>query len=110
MGTHGHMGYLLRAKTGMFALDDAHTIEEITAAEDLSALLVPMDRPLAHLTKVTVKPHAERFVRNGNALTVRELSMETPEGEPVRLYLGERFAGIGRMQDEQMKFEAMLLK
>ena len=110
MGTHGHMGYLLRAKTGMFALDDAHTIEEIAAAEDLSALLVPMDRPLAHLTKVTVKPHAERFVRNGNALTVRELSMETPEGEPVRLYLGERFAGIGRMHGGTMKFDAMLLE
>ena len=27
LGTQGHMGYLLRAKTGMFTLDDAHTIE-----------------------------------------------------------------------------------
>ena len=108
--THGHMGYLLRVKTGMFTLDDAHTIEEIAAAPDLSALLVPMDRPLAHLPKVTVKPHAERFVRNGNALTRRELCEQSAEGVSVRLYLGEKFAGIGRMQGDTMKFDAMLLE
>ena len=110
MGTHAHMGYLLRASTGMFTLDDAHTLDEITAAEDLSALLVPMDRPLSHLPAVQVKPHAERFVRNGNALTRRELVGASGEGQPARLYLGERFAGIGRMLGDTMKFDAMLLE
>lgn len=110
MGTHAHMGYLLRAGTGMFTLDDAHTLDEITAAEDLSALLVPMDRPLSHLPAVQVKPHAERFVRNGNALTRRELVGASGEGQPARLYLGERFAGIGRMHGDTMKFDAMLLE
>ena len=110
LGTQGHMGYLLRAKTGMFTLDDAHTIEEISASADLSELLVPMDRPLAHLPAVHVKPHAERFVRNGNTLTRRELLEESAQGESVRLYLGDRFAGIGRMQGDTMKFDAMLLE
>ena len=104
------MGYLLRAKTGMFTLEDAYTLEEIAAAPDLSALLVAMDRPLAHLPAVQVKPHAERFVRNGNALTRKELAQVSEEGVPVRLYLGERFAGIGRMQGDAMKFDAMLLE
>lgn len=110
LGTHGHMGYLLRAKTGMFTLDDAHTLEEIAAAPDLSELLVAMDRPLAHLPCVHVKPHAERFVRNGNALTPKELMETSEEGKPVRLYLGDRFAGIGRMLGDAMKFDAMLLE
>lgn len=110
LGTQAHMGYLLRAKTGMFALEDAHTLEEIAAAEDLSALLVAMDRPLEHLPRVDVKPHAERFVRNGNALTRKELVQQSDEGVSVRLYLGDRFAGIGRMQGETMKFDAMLLE
>ena len=110
LGTHGHMGYLLRAKTGMFTLDDAHTIEEIAGAEDLSGLLVPMDRPLGHLPAVHVKPHAERFVRNGNALARHELCETSEEGMPVRLYLGERFAGVGRMRGDAMKFDAMLLE
>ena len=110
LGTHAHMGYLLRAKTGMFTLEDAHTLEEITACADLESLLVPMDRPLGHLPRVDVKPHAERFVRNGNVLTRRELAGESEEGKPVRLYLGDRFAGIGRMHGDAMKFDAMLLE
>lgn len=110
LGTQAHMGLLLRTQTGMFTLDDAHTIEEIQSCEDLSTLLVAMDRPLAHVPRVDVAPWAERFVRNGNALTPKELRGEIPADRPVRLYLNDRFAGIGRMRDGHMKFEAMLLE
>lgn len=110
LGVHAHMGLLLRTQTGMFTLDDAHTIEEIDAAENLSALLVAMDRPLAHLPRIDVKPHAARFVMNGNALTKNELIGSAEEGVRVRLYLGDKFAGIGRMNGETMKFDAMLLE
>ena len=110
LGTDGHMGLLLRTQPGMFTLDDAHTMEEITASEDLSSLLVAMDRPLGHVPRVDVVPWAERFVRNGNALTAKELRGEIPGDAPVRLYLNDRFAGIGRMRDGHMKFEAMLLE
>lgn len=110
LGTGAHMGLLLRTQTGMFTLDDAHTIEEIEACEDLSTLFVPMDRPIAHIPRVDVVPSAERFVRNGNVLTRRELRGELVKGVPVRLYLNEQFAGIGRYDGEVMKFEAMLLE
>lgn len=110
LGTQAHMGLLLRTKTGMFSLDDAHTMEEIEGSQDLPGLLVAMDCPLGHLPRVDVVPWAERFVRNGNVLTSKELRGEVPEGRPVRLYLNDRFAGIGRMQGGQMKFDAMLLE
>lgn len=110
LGTQAHMGLLLRTQTGMFTLDDAHTMEEIQACTDLSALLVEMDRPLTHVPRVDVAPWAERFVRNGNALERKELRGEIPDDKPVRLYLNDRFAGIGRMRDDHMKFEAMLLE
>ena len=110
MGTQAHMGLLLRTKTGMFSLDDAHTMEEIENSADLSPMLVAMDRPLGHVPRVDVAPWAERFVRNGNALTPKELRGEIPEEQPVRLYLNDRFAGIGRMRGGQMKFDAMLLE
>ncbi len=110
LGTDAHMGLLLRTQTGMFSLDDAHTIEEIEASEDLSPLLVAMDRPLAHVPRVDVAPWAERFVRNGNALMQKQVRGEIEEGRPVRLYLNDQFAGIGRMQGGQMKFDAMLLE
>ena len=110
LGTGAHMGLLLRTQTGMFTLEEAHTIEEIESCSDLSALMVEMDRPLSHVPRVDVLPHAERFVRNGNALTRRELRGELVEGRPVRLYLNDQFAGIGRMHGDQMKFDAMLLE
>ncbi len=103
------MGLLLRTQTGSFTLDDAHTIEEIDAAEDLSALLVPMDRPLAHLPALTIAPAAERFARNGNVLRLSQLSGEARPGESARLYLNGQLAGIGRIGPDGLRFDAMLL-
>lgn len=110
LGTGAHMGLLLRTNTGMFSLDDAHTMEEIEACGDLETLLVAMDRPLAHVPRVDVVPWAERFVRNGNALHRKELRGEMEIGKPTRLYLNDRFAGIGRFDGENVKFDAMLLE
>ena len=110
LGCGAHMGLLLRTQTGMFTLDDAHTIEEIAACGELERLAVPMDRPLGHLPRIDIAPRAERFVRNGNVLTRQQLCGEVPEGEPARLYLNGQFAGIGRLRGDQMKFDAMLLE
>ena len=103
------MGLLLRTQTGSFTLDDAHTIEEIDASDDLSALLAPMDRPLAHLPALTIAPTAERFARNGNVLRRSQFSGEARPGESARLYLNGQLAGIGRIGAEGLRFDAMLL-
>ena len=110
LGTGAHMGLLLRTNTGMFSLDDAHTMEEIEESGDLQSLLVAMDRPLSHVPRVDVVPWAERFVRNGNALHQKELRGEMEIGRPTRLYLKDQFAGIGRFDGEIVKFDAMLLE
>lgn len=110
LGTKAHMGMLLRAQTGMFTLDDAHTIEEIDAADELSPLLTAMDQPLGHLPRLDVQPKAERFVRNGNRLTRRELIGDVQPEQPTRLYLNGQFCGIGRFDGETLKFDAMLLE
>ena len=110
LGCGAHMGLLLRTQTGMFTLDDAHTIEEIAACGELERLAVPMDRPLGHLPRIDIAPQAERFVRNGNVLPRRQLHGDAPEGEPARLYLNGQFTGIGRLRGDQMKFDAMLLE
>lgn len=110
LGTKAHMGVLLRTQTGMFTLDEAHTIEEIDAAEDLTPLLVAMDKPLGHLPRLDVQPKAERFVRNGNKLTRRELIGDIQPGKPTRLYLNGQFCGLGRFDGDGLKFDAMLLE
>ena len=110
LGCMAHMGMLLRTKTGMFSLDEACTVEEIDAADDLEPLLTAMDMPLGHLPRIDVKPEAERFVRNGNVLNRREMIGTAPDDTPVRLYLNDRFCGIGRIHDGALKFDAMLLE
>lgn len=110
LGCTAHMGMLLRTQTGIFTLEDARTIEEIDAADDLAPLMVPMDKPLAHLPRLDVAPRVERFVRNGNVLTMRELSGSAPQDVPVRLYLNGRFCGIGHLHENALKFDAMLLE
>ena len=103
------MGMLLRTQTGSFTLDDAHTIEEIDAAQELSALLAPMDRPLAHPPALNIAPAAERFARNGNVLRRSQFSGEAKPGQSARLYLNGQLAGIGRIGPEGLRFDAMLL-
>ena len=110
LGTGAHMGLLLRTNTGMFSLDDAHTMEEIETCSDLQTLMVEMDRPLGHVPRVDVVPWAERFVRNGNALHLKEILGEMEIGRPTRLYLNHQFAGIGRFDGKTVKFDAMLLE
>lgn len=110
VGTRAHMGFLLRTRSGTFSLDSAHTLEQIEAAPDLQALMTPIDEPLAHLPRVAISRQAERFVRNGNALTRSELLGDLREGETYRLYLEDRFAGIGHYKDGMMRFDIMLLE
>ena len=52
-----HMRFLLRAQTGVFSLDTAVTLEELTAAAQngqAERLLLAMDYPLAHLPRADV--------------------------------------------------------
>lgn len=110
LGCGAHMGYLLRERTGVFDIGDAHTVEEIEAAEDLQPLLLPMDAPLAHIPRVEVAPEAARFCLNGNALRAHQLRGDLPSGVPLRAYLAGDFAGVGRYDGREFKFDAMLLE
>ena len=77
---------------------------------DTEVVLTAMDQPLGHLPRLDVQPKAERFVRNGNRLTRRELIGDVQPGQPTRLYLNGQFCGIGRFDGETLKFDAMLLE
>ena len=89
---------------------DLHEPMKGEAYDELSPLLTAMDQPLGHLPRLDVQPKAERFVRNGNRLTRRELIGDVQPGQPTRLYLNGQFCGIGRFDGETLKFDAMLLE
>jgi len=111
LGCGAHMGFLLRTRSGVFALENAVALEELRTADDLAARLLPMDAPVRHLPMARALPTAAKACLNGNPLRAAQLQDGLPEGAgPLRVYVGEIFAGIGRRRGDTVAFEAMLLE
>ncbi|MCL2545396.1 MAG: tRNA pseudouridine(55) synthase TruB [Clostridia bacterium] len=111
LGCGAHMGFLLRTRSGVFALEDACTLEELRSAGDLAARLLPMDAPIGHLPAARALPTAIAACRNGNPLRAAQLEGGLPESEgPLRIYVSDVFAGIGRRRGDNLVFDAMLLE
>ena len=111
LGCGAHMGFLLRTQSGMFTLENAVALEEIQSVSDLAARLLPMDAPLQHLPMVRALPAATASCLNGNPLRAAQVEGGLPEAEgPLRVYVGEAFAGIGRRRGDAVAFDAMLLE
>lgn len=114
LGCGAHMSFLLRSRAGVFDCADGLTLEEIDELAQQGTLcerLYPLDAPLAHLPAVYAGAWREPFIRNGNPLRRGDYRGEAPVGEPVRVYLEQRFAGIGEgMPDGGVRFRAMLLE
>ena len=83
LGCGGCMDSLVRSRAGRYRLEDCHPLEEILAAEDPTALLLPTDSLFDNRPACTVEAAAERKLRNGAAARVPEL----PDGE-YRVYSG----------------------
>ncbi len=99
LGCPAHMRFLLREQTGAFALDSAVTIEEIKAGQ-AEAHLLPMDTPLAHLTRFDVPSHLEKLCDNGVRLRPDEHPFAADAGASIRLYIRDRLLGISRVAED----------
>lgn len=111
LGCGAHMGFLLRTQSGIFSLAAAAALEELRTVGDLAARLQPMDGPLRHLPLARALPTAREACLNGNPLRSAQLLNGLPErAGPLRVYVGEDFAGIGHRRGEAVAFDAMLLE
>lgn len=99
LGCGGHMSFLLRTRTGPFALSQAHSLEQLAdaaASGTMETLLLPVDAAFANLP--VWKCGAATAGRLLNGQTVRLDSEEAcplPGVEKFRVYAGERFLGLG---------------
>lgn len=113
LGCGAHMASLVRTAAGIFTLEDALTPEEIDEAyreNRLEEALLPLDAPLGHLPAVRLTEAARHAVINGNVLRPQWMTAPAPVAESLRIYLGDRFAGIGQTQEDgTVRFRAMLL-
>ncbi|MBE5809264.1 MAG: tRNA pseudouridine(55) synthase TruB [Clostridiales bacterium] len=113
LGCGGHMAALTRMRAGLFDLQHALTPDEIRRAAQegaLEAKLYALDAPIEHLPKVTVGPEAAHAVKNGNPLRPQWLTGDSLRvGEAARIYLEDRFAGIGEAREDGcVRFRCML--
>ena len=97
LGCGGCMSSLRRVKAAGFTLDDSVRLEAVQEAADRGegeSLLLPVDAYFAGLPMLVLKgAAAEKKVRNGAALTLREV----PDGE-YRVYGVEKtFLALGRV-------------
>ena len=74
LGCGGCMAALRRTRAGRYGIEQAHTMEEILAAPDPEALLLPTDSLFEDRPPVNVNEQGEKKLRNGAALKTPKLS------------------------------------
>ena len=69
LGCGGAMAALRRTEAAGFTLEQALTLEQVQAARDRAALLLPVDTCFAHLPRLDLTAAQAKCVRNGLAFT-----------------------------------------
>lgn len=94
LGCGGCMASLRRTEAAGFPLRDTRTLEELQAAPDPAALLMPVDELFADRERLTVPAGVEKKIRNGMTAVLPDLA----PGE-YRVYSqGEIFLALCRAQ------------
>lgn len=64
---------LVRTKSGIFTLEESHTLEELRRMPDLEDILINLDRALAHLPLVKVREKAGESLLHGGSIGTSEI-------------------------------------
>lgn len=91
LGCGACMQSLVRTQAGAFSIKDAVTLSEVEQARDdgrLSELILPIDSFLIKYPVITVVPEFEKYLYNGNQLSLDMLSekVQPSEGDGFRVY------------------------
>lgn len=111
LGCPAHMRFLLRAASGVFTVGTAITLAEIESANDLQALLTPVEDALTHLPYAEVPEDLMRNFLNGVPLPVAAFPAfaGVEQGGRVQLRLGGKTAAVAVVRGDVLKPAAWLL-
>jgi len=101
LGCGGTVKALRRLEAGLFSIEHAKTIEQLTAMseQDLFQCLINVDKPLEALPSVYLSDEQAIAIKYGqsiNFLRSSDSSLETWQGR-VRMYHSADFLGLGEM-------------
>jgi tRNA pseudouridine55 synthase len=110
LGAPSHMRFLLRTRHGVFAIENAVTIEEILEAAERGALekhLLPLDYPLGDLPALHLPESCWKLGRNGGKLPAALLP-DLNEKERCRVYAEEELLGVAHREGDILRFDVGL--
>ncbi|MCR5272209.1 MAG: tRNA pseudouridine(55) synthase TruB [Lachnospiraceae bacterium] len=111
----GAMESLVRTQASGFEIKDAYTLEEIEKKRDdgtLDKIVLPIDEALLDYPSFFCVPEADRFLKNGNRLTLTEVISETDScfsGQSRAYFSDGTFAGIYEYVEDDREFKAVKL-
>lgn len=101
LGCGACMSGLVRAKTGVFTLDDAVDIEAVKkmSREELVSKLFPTDYPLVQFGKVELSAKRAKDFVNGKKIPIRDLAIvrESSRDEFYNVYFNDTFLGVAKL-------------
>lgn len=115
LGCGACMGELLRTRTGDFYLENAIKIEEIDEFiknDKLDEIIMPIERVLNDYKKITVFEKANKFLYNGNKISLNYIKNKNDlkESEKILVYdENQKLIGIYEVFDDYIKPLTMLL-
>lgn len=94
LGSCATVTALRRTAAGMFAIEQAHTLEQLQALSpaELENGLIPVDAPLAHLPAVSLSEPQALCINHGQPIPLTGQAAGS-----VRMYSGPTFLGLGEI-------------
>ena len=84
LGCGGCMEHLLRNRVSRFTVKDAHTLSEVEQMKEdgrLSDVILPIDSLFPDYGRLICRPQADKFLYNGNPLTLQSFEKPLNEAE-----------------------------
>lgn len=108
LGTGAVMTSLCRTRACGFDISQCHTIDEVKAAdtEMLQSFLLPTEEVFSEYFRVDLDEVQQRLYLNGVRLDAERLSARPASGELCRVFGGDKFYGIARI-NEQNELESV---
>ena len=109
LGTCGHMGSLLRTRSGPFTVERSFTVEELRTLREedrLGEALVSCEAALIRFPELTLPK--DRLIPTKNGLPTDLHGPDRRPDGPLRLYCDGVFLGIGKVEQGRVKLAVHL--
>ena len=99
-GAVATMTALCRVKASGFDISECVTLEELSAMDDFSEVITPIERVFSYLPKVTLNEAQTRMYKNGIRLSLSRIK-NLPQGECLAVFGGKEFLGTALADREK---------